>query len=211
MRVFRDLALPLLASCLFHLLVLVFSYSRPMLFDAGGNGAYKQRRQIGATLRPLSTAKEAGALQNADSEEDRLDAVKQEESPPESKPEVSGEKPLKEDSAARPSVPSFPPAGYVPSEEATVAPQPLGDPLFEAEEPSGNPASGTVVLDLWISERGDVVYTVPKDTDLPEKTVQIVEKAFRNLRFIPGELNGRKVSVVMRVEVRYGEASTSGP
>jgi len=93
---------------------------------------------------------------------------------------------------------------YIPLEMLTVRPRPLGEVLLDSEEMAGMVSERSMVLELRVSERGEVVDVVIKSSELPEEVSSSVANAFRKLRFLPGELNGRKVGTVMRVGVgRY--------
>ena len=72
-------------------------------------------------------------------------------------------------------------------------------------------ASGTVVLKLWINELGDVVSVDVEKSDLPEAYTKTAVAAFGNIRFVPGEVDGRRVGTMMRIEVIYGAGSRPAP
>ena len=94
-------------------------------------------------------------------------------------------------------------ARYFSADDVTFVPLALSDPFLEGDDYVEYPVSGTVVLDLWISEKGDVVYTEIVRSDLPERLVLPVERAFQRIRFVPGTLNGKQVGVVVQIEVDY--------
>lgn len=81
-----------------------------------------------------------------------------------------------------------------------VAPVPL-----DSSELGQLPRAGRAVLTVWIDSRGRVVETRVESSDVPERFVKFAEEAFRNALFLPGELNGRPVGTVMRIEVRYDD------
>ena len=60
---------------------------------------------------------------------------------------------------------------------------------------------GASLLTLWIDSLGEVLEVTVETTDIPEEIADGIIKAFRQLHFKPGELNGRAVGVVMRIEV----------
>ena len=100
---------------------------------------------------------------------------------------------------------------YFPTGRLSVRPQPLGEVDLDTGETRLLSASGTMILSLWINDRGEVVDLSVEQNDLPEVFSRIAREAFRNLRFSPGELNGRRVGTVMRVEVSYEDLRETGP
>ena len=62
-------------------------------------------------------------------------------------------------------------------------------------------AHGGIILTLWIDTLGEVLEVTVEPADIPEEIADGIIKAFRQLHFKPGELNGRAVGVVMRIEV----------
>lgn len=99
----------------------------------------------------------------------------------------------------------FPGAAYYATKELTVRPQALGEPVLEVEEIAAIRVAGKIVLALWISPQGQVVNVSVERSNLPEIFTQTAVKAFREMVFSPGELNGVKVGAVMRVEVLYDD------
>lgn len=94
---------------------------------------------------------------------------------------------------------------YYATKELTVRPQALGEPALEVGEISAATASGKIVLALWINEQGEVVNTSVESSDVPEVFLETAVHAFRKLMFSPGELDGLKVGVFMRIEVLYDD------
>ena len=94
---------------------------------------------------------------------------------------------------------------YYPTTLLTARPQPLG--VADLDPPRLRPivASGKIRLTLWIDPSGDVSRIAVDATDLPQNFVRIAIAAFEQLRFRPGELNGQKVGVIMRIEVTYDD------
>lgn len=101
----------------------------------------------------------------------------------------------------------FPRVDYYATNELTVRPRALGEAALDPAEIAAIVASGRIVLDLWINDRGAVVNVAVKHSDLPDVFSQVAVRAFQMLPFTPGELNGRKVGVRMQVEVRYADSS----
>lgn len=102
---------------------------------------------------------------------------------------------------------AIPPHPYYRAEELTMHPRPRTDPNLEMLGNWPFLASGTVILNLWIDKRGEVISVELEKTDLPEVLAQGAAETFKRLRFLPGELEGRQVASIMRIEVRYNGAS----
>ena len=88
---------------------------------------------------------------------------------------------------------------FYPSAALTVRPVALSEPQLE----DGDAVSGELVL--WIDDRGAVVEVSAGRGDPPSARLHAVADAFRRVRFAPGELNGKKVGSVMRIEVSYDD------
>lgn len=111
---------------------------------------------------------------------------------------------LNEERSDTPALLPLPGVAYYSLEMLSVRPRPLGEVLLDSEETAGMVSEHSMVLELRISERGDVVDVAIESSELPETASASVVSAFRKLRFLPGELNGQKVGTVMRVGVgRY--------
>jgi TonB family protein len=100
---------------------------------------------------------------------------------------------------------------YYTTDQLTKRPQPTAEPELDTPEIGPVFASGTIILKLWISELGDVISVDVEKTDLPEIFSRTAVAAFRNLRFVPGELNGKRVGTVMRIEVTYDDGRKPPP
>jgi TonB family protein len=94
---------------------------------------------------------------------------------------------------------------YYTTDQLTKRPQPTTAAELDAPEIKPILASGTIILKLWISELGDVISVEIEKTDLPELFAKTAVAAFRNLRFVPGEINGRPVGTMMRIEITYDD------
>jgi hypothetical protein len=94
-------------------------------------------------------------------------------------------------------------AGYYPSSELTDPPEPLGevDPPNLDKYPETEP--GKIVLTLWISDFGNVVYALRESSTLPEAVSNVIVAGFEQLKFKPGEINGRQVGTILRIEIDY--------
>ncbi len=93
---------------------------------------------------------------------------------------------------------------YFPSDQLTVRPYPLTvleDPGVLEPEPDGK--GERVVLQVWISDSGEVTAMETEFTDMPTRVHEAVVAAFRRMRFMPGEIDGRRVGSIMRIEMTY--------
>jgi TonB family protein len=93
---------------------------------------------------------------------------------------------------------------YYTSEQLTRPPRPLSQPDLTPPQ-IARFISGYVVLKLWISELGEVASTEVEKSDLPPKISRSAAQAFAKVRFAPGEIDGRPVPSVMRIEVVHGQ------
>lgn len=64
---------------------------------------------------------------------------------------------------------------------------------------------GKLILQLWISDRGQVVDVIVESSELPDIFAETATEAFKNTRFHPGERYGFKVNSLMRIEVKYDD------
>lgn len=93
---------------------------------------------------------------------------------------------------------------YFLGDQLTVRPYPLTvleDPGTLEPEPDGR--SDRVVLRIWISDSGEVTGTETEFTDMPARVHDAVVVAFRRMRFMPGEIDGRRVGSILRIEMTY--------
>lgn len=105
----------------------------------------------------------------------------------------------------------LPAPAYYTTDQLTKRVQPTSAPKLDAPELGPVFASGTVILKLWIDELGDVIAVDVEKTDLPVAYSKTAVAAFRNVHFVPGEVDGRHVGVMMRIEVTYGAGSRPVP
>ena len=92
------------------------------------------------------------------------------------------------------------------TDQLTKRPELLSDPpKLEVSESMPAFTSGKVVLKVWINERGAVISVELEDSDVPDAVAAAATAAFEKLRFEPGEINGRPVATLMRIEVSYDE------
>jgi TonB family protein len=100
---------------------------------------------------------------------------------------------------------------YYTTDQLTKRPRPTAEAELDTPEIGPIIASGTIILKLWISELGSVVSVDVEKTNLPEIFSSTAVAAFRNLRFVPGEINGQRVGTVMRIEVTYDDGRKPPP
>jgi len=179
----------LAGSCLLHAAVILTPYlgggrADSLLAVAGG----QPTRML--TVRVLDDAGRAVAV------------------PPKPAPEVSVRTDALRPAPPPPSLPGvlpIPAPTYYTSDQLTKRPRPTSEPRLDVPASAPSFASGKVVLKLWISELGGVVSADVENSDVPEAVATAAKAAFGKVRFEPGEVNGRRVGAVMRIEVSYDE------
>lgn len=85
----------------------------------------------------------------------------------------------------------------------TKKPQAINVARIDTAETRLAGASGRLVLKLQINERGVVSDAIVEQSDLPELYSETAIRAFRNTRFSPAEIHGRRVKCAFRIEVLY--------
>jgi hypothetical protein len=101
-------------------------------------------------------------------------------------------------------------ASYTPRRQLTqapvaVAPVVLTYPVFEGDEQG----SYTAVLALFIDETGKVQRIRVEAPGLPEALEGVARRAFLSARFSPGEVDGRPVRSLIRIEVQFDRGDTT--
>ena len=102
----------------------------------------------------------------------------------------------------------FPAPAYYTADQLTKRPRPTSEPDLGTPVSGRAFPSGLVILRLWISELGTVAAVDVETTDLPEVLAERAAVAFSKLRFEPGEIAGRRVPALVRIEVTYNEPAT---
>ena len=97
----------------------------------------------------------------------------------------------------------IPAPAYYTTDQLTKRPQPTSQPTLLAPELGPAIPSGKVILKLWINELGNVASVEVEKSELPEAISATAAAAFGKLRFVPGQINGRPVGTLMRIEVIY--------
>lgn len=87
--------------------------------------------------------------------------------------------------------------------ELSVSPVALSEPVLDTDETIDLALSGTVVLKLLISDQGQVLDAMLESSNLPDLYVDVAKRAFIDLHFAPGEIDGKQVAVQLHVEVTY--------
>jgi hypothetical protein len=65
--------------------------------------------------------------------------------------------------------------------------------------------TGSLVLSLWINSVGKVVSISYEASELPEAFTTAIGEVFNQVRFIPGEIHGRPVNSILRIEIAHQE------
>lgn len=179
----------LVCSCLLHAIVYLLSdLVAPGRYAVSG-GTKGRPYALSATLlatahsspeAPLSGAAPADSLEGSDAGTETEKAASN-DAPP------AGGLPLPE-------------VIYYPTSQLSIGPKALTQVELDAPEIRYSTASGRVVLNLWINESGEVAKASMEITELPEPVTTAIVEAFRKLRFKPGELDGRVVGSVMKIE-----------
>lgn len=98
---------------------------------------------------------------------------------------------------------------YLPRRTLTLAPAPLSPVLLTYPEGVSAPEPYYVaVLSLFIGSTG-TVDRVRLDTPLPIELEGVARRAFMGVRFSPGEVNGRPVRSLIRIEVQFDRGDTT--
>jgi TonB family protein len=100
---------------------------------------------------------------------------------------------------------------YYRTDQLTKPPRPASQPDLDVPRKVARSVSGKVVLQLWIDERGNVDSVEVESSNLPKTVSGIAAAAFAKLRFAPGEIDGKRVRVLMRVEVVYANGKRPPP
>lgn len=93
--------------------------------------------------------------------------------------------------------------GYVPRAALSSAPVAQGPVLLVFPDAPDLPAHVVAVVSLFIDETGGVQRIRIEGAGLPEALETAVRQAFAPVRFSPGEVDGRPVPSLVRVEVRF--------
>jgi protein TonB len=111
--------------------------------------------------------------------------------------------PANSQQADRPPLFTLPDVAYHGWKDLSRRPQALQDIPLEPGQLKIRRESGKLVLKLWISEQGAVDRVEVERSELPPDYAAVVSKEFLSARFQPGEIDGKPVKALMRVEVDY--------
>lgn len=100
--------------------------------------------------------------------------------------------------------------GYVPRPWLTMAPQPQAPILLPFPPEFQDRARYTARLSLYIEADGQVGRVEFEGAPLPRVLARAARQAFAHARFTPGEVNGRIVKSLIKVEVDFDNLG-SGP
>lgn len=89
------------------------------------------------------------------------------------------------------------------ADQLTKPPVAISRPDLDVPNSVARAVRGNLVLKVWIDEFGNVVSVVVEQSSLPPAVTGQAARAFRTLRYEPGEIDGRKVAVQLNVEVNY--------
>lgn len=188
----------LAASCLLHAAIVFLPYlgattavSRPSLRDGKAQGPVP-------ILNIRMVVLEVGPVARAEGASTAVPPVRR-DAGEESRPQA--------ERALGAGVLPVPAPTYYTSDQLTKRPRPTTEPRLDVPELGPIFPFGKVVLRIWISELGNVVAVEVEKSDLPEAVSATAAAAFERLRFIPGEIDGRRVGSVMRVEVSYDDGT----
>lgn len=100
--------------------------------------------------------------------------------------------------------------GYVPRPWLTMAPQPQTPILLPFPPEFQDRARYTARLSLYIEADGQVGHVEFEGEPLPQVLARAARQAFTHARFTPGQVNGRIVKSLIKVEVDFDNLA-SGP
>jgi outer membrane biosynthesis protein TonB len=100
---------------------------------------------------------------------------------------------------------------YYAAEQLTKHPKATSDVELDAPEIRSIAASGTLILKLWINEVGAVDSVDIEKSEVPPPVSDSAIAAFKRLLFTPGEIDGRRVASMMRIEITYDDTRLASP
>jgi TonB family protein len=187
----------LMVSCLLHAAVIAMPYfgasttfSRPAVLKPG------PARVLRVRLVQESAPATAAGTGEADSQGRRA---------AEEEPRPAAERALGADLLP------IPAPAYYTTDQLTRRPEATSQPRLLAPDLGRSILSGKVILKLWITELGNVASVEVEKSELPEAVAATAAAAFGKLRFVPGQLHGRPVGTMMRIEVVYYDGTGPPP
>jgi hypothetical protein len=97
------------------------------------------------------------------------------------------------------------------ADQLTKRPRPKGNVDLDIPEAGLLKSSDALVMRLWIDSLGRVVSIEIQNTDLPKPFTAAVAATFGRARFEPGEMYGRPVGSIMKIEVSLDDQALSSP
>ena len=126
--------------------------------------------------------------------------------------DVSAHGPLPEGTKeARANPPHAEKEPFFAANQLTKRPRPKGNVDLDLPEAGPLTTSGALVMRLWIDSLGRVVSIEMQNTDLPEAFTAAVAATFGRARFEPGEIYGRPVGSIMKIEISLDDDALSSP
>lgn len=108
--------------------------------------------------------------------------------------------------------PSCHPLSHFAASQLTRKPRVVHDLTSrDPDELKGRPESGRLLAELCIEADGQVSRVNVIESDLPEVFSEVMVRNFGQVRFAPGEIDGRAVRSTSRIEVRIAPLSPALP
>jgi outer membrane biosynthesis protein TonB len=92
---------------------------------------------------------------------------------------------------------------FFPAEQLDKRPRPQGEVDLDIAEAAMVKQPGSLVLKIWIDSLGRVVAADIESSSLPARFTQALAETFGRIHFEPGELYGRPVGSILRVEITH--------
>jgi hypothetical protein len=105
----------------------------------------------------------------------------------------------------------LPETRYYASQQLTKRPQPRTTVDLDTPESRLITTPESIILTLWISAEGDVVDVKVTQTEVSASVSTSAVEAFSQIHFTPGEIEGKPVASVIRIEITYNDDLLSEP
>jgi hypothetical protein len=96
---------------------------------------------------------------------------------------------------------------YYSAAQLTKLPRATSAPRLDVPQTAPAFGAGKLTLKVWINDRGGVDSVEVEAGDVPEEVAGSTAAAFGKLRFVPGEINGKPVGSLLKIEVTYEEGA----
>ncbi len=191
----KRLATALLVSCFLHeALVLVFFYDSTQ-HDSSFSASPAQANSSPLHARLLPSQKRSLSLTSS------LDGISISALDPSPVPQAApGSEQFK---PPTPKHLSLTEEKFFTADQLTQHPRPEGEVNLNVPETLLLTQPGNLVLSLWINSVGKVVSIHYEASELPEAFTSAIGAVFGQVRFIPGEIHGRPVNSIMRIEIAH--------